>query len=235
MELDPGVPAAVSLLAMLQGELGQRPEALRLAAEVGRRWPDFMWGHSMAAGLHASGGDWKSTAQSAQKALALDPRDGTALYALAVVDQVNGDIAAARARYASAYPELLGTEPPRVELDSYFNAVGLASILLRAGEDARARQLLDGSERIIRQLPRLSMPGYGILDAQIHALRGDDAKALAALREAANAGWRGPFWRFYRDHDPAFDRIRNQPEFKAAFADIERDMTAQSAELGEQQ
>ena len=53
--------------------LGQRPEALRLAAEVGRRWPDFMWGHSMAAGLHASGGDWKSTAQSARKALALDP------------------------------------------------------------------------------------------------------------------------------------------------------------------
>ena len=235
LELDQGVPASVSLLAMLHGDLGQRAEALRLATEAVRRWPDFMWAQSMAAGLHASGGDWKSTAQSAHKALAIDPRDGTALYALAVVDQVNGDIAAARARYASAYPELLGTEPPQVGINSYFNAVGLASILLRAGEDARARQLLDGSERIIRQLPRLSMSGYGILDAQIHALRGDDAKALAALREAANAGWRGPFWRFYRDFDPAFARIRNQPEFKAVFADIERDMTAQRAELGEGQ
>jgi hypothetical protein len=78
------------------------------------------------------------------------------------------------------------------------------------------------------------MSGYGIVDAQIHALRGDEAQALAALREAANAGWRGPFWRFYRDHDPTFARIRNQPEFKAVFADIERDMERQRAELGAQ-
>jgi tetratricopeptide (TPR) repeat protein len=232
MELDPGVPAAVSLLAMLQAELGQRPEALRLTADVGRRWPDFMWGHSMAAGLHASGGDWKAAVQSARKALAIDPRDGTALYTLAVADQVNGDIGATRARYAAAYPDLLGTEAPKVDVHNYFNAVGLASALLKAGEDARAHQLLDDSERIIRQLPRLSMSGYGVVDARIHALRGDDARALASLREAANTGWRGPFWRFYRDHDPAFARIRNQPEFNAVFADIERDMERQRAELG---
>jgi len=73
--------------------------------------------------------------------------------------------------------------------------------------------------------------GYGIADVQIHALRGDNAKALAALREANKAGWRGPYWRYYRDFDPCLASIRNAPEFKAVFADIERDMARQRAEL----
>ena len=34
-----------------------------------------------------------------------------------------------------------------------------------------------------------------------------------------------------RDHDPAFATIRNEPEFKAVFADIERDMAQQRARL----
>ena len=55
-------------------------------------------------------------------------------------------------------------------------------------------------------------------------------EALAALRAAEKAGWR-MIWRFYRDIDPAFDSIRNEPEFKAVFADIERDMARQRAEL----
>ena len=65
---------------------------------------------------------------------------------------------------------------------------------------------------------------------QIHALRGDKVKALAALREAATAGWRSD-WRYYRDFDPNLASIRDEPEFKAVFADIERDMARQRAEL----
>jgi hypothetical protein len=66
---------------------------------------------------------------------------------------------------------------------------------------------------------------------QIHALRGDNAKALAALREAERAGWRGPYWRYYRDFDPSLAAIRNKPEFEAVFADIERDMARQRVTL----
>ena len=55
--------------------------------------------------------------------------------------------------------------------------------------------------------------------------------ALAALRSAEAAGWRGPFWRYYRDFDPNLDPIRNEPEFKAVFTDIERDMAQQRARL----
>jgi hypothetical protein len=60
---------------------------------------------------------------------------------------------------------------------------------------------------------------------------GDKVKALAALREAEEAGWRGPSWLYYRDFDPALASIRNEREFKAVFADIERDMARQHAEL----
>ena len=70
--------------------------------------------------------------------------------------------------------------------------------------------------------------GYGFTDVQIHALRGQKAQALAALREAERAGWRGA-WRYYRDFDPNLASIRNEPEFKAVFADIERDMAQQRA------
>ena len=73
----------------------------------------------------------------------------------------------------------------------------------------------------------------GLPTSQIHALRGDKRKALAALREAEKAGWRGPVWRYYRDVDPNLASIRNDPEFKAVFADIERDMARQRAELAD--
>ncbi len=56
-------------------------------------------------------------------------------------------------------------------------------------------------------------------------------RALAALREAVEAGWRGPLWRYYRDIDPNLASIREEPEFKAFFADIERDIARQRAEL----
>ena len=53
--------------------------------------------------------------------------------------------------------------------------------------------------------------------ARIHALRGETVKAVAALREAEQAGWR-LLWRYARDYDPSLASIRNEPEFKALIA-----------------
>jgi TolB-like protein/Flp pilus assembly protein TadD len=231
MGLDPGGPTYVVTLALLLDDLGESPEAMRLMVDVVRRWPDSAMAPQQAAYLQATAGDWKFAEQSARQALAIDPRDADALLLLAVADLTKGDARTARARYAKAYPDLLAPEPPRIDGSNYFKALGLALVLLQTGEDARARQLLDGSEGAVRQLPRLGVSGFGITDVRIHALRGDKAKALAALREAEQAGWRGPSWRFFRDVDPALASIRDEPEFKAVFADIERDMARQRAEL----
>ena len=48
----------------------------------------------------------------------------------------------------------------------------------------------------------------------MQALRGEKRAALAALGEAEKAGWRGPYWRYYRDVDPSVASIRNEPEFR---------------------
>jgi hypothetical protein len=84
---------------------------------------------------------------------------------------------------------------------------------------------------VIRSTQRMGWEGFGMLDVQIYALRGDKTRALAALREAKTAGWRSFAWRYYRDFEPALASIRGDPEFKAIFADIERDMARQRAEL----
>ena len=143
---------------------------------------------------------------------------------------MNGEDAAARARYAKAYPEFFTTEPPKIDISNWRIAIDLVPVLQKTGAGARAGVLLDRTEKFIRTMPRMGGWGYGIADVEIYALRGQNREALAALRTAEKAGWRKS-WRYYRDFDPDLAAIRNEPEFKAVFADIERDMARQRAEL----
>jgi hypothetical protein len=113
---------------------------------------------------------------------------------------------------------------------SGFAAIDLALVLQHTGETEQARSLLDRSEAFMRKIPRMGSPGSGISDVAIHALRGESALALVKLREAEQAGWRY-MWRYHRDFNPNLASIRNEPEFKAVFADIERDMAQQRARL----
>jgi hypothetical protein len=85
-------------------------------------------------------------------------------------------------------------------------------------------------EAFIRTIPRMGADGYGWTDVQIYALRGQKRAALLALCAAEKAGHRFG-WRYYRDLDPSLVSIRNEPEFKAVFVNIERDMTQQRAQL----
>jgi hypothetical protein len=147
-----------------------------------------------------------------------------------VADLRRGMPESARARYASALPELFDPAGPRVNPDNLDAAIRLAAVLQRTGEADRAAALLDAGERTIAEMPRLGLYGFGVADVEIHALRGDKAKALAGLREAERVGWRLG-WRAARDTNLMLASIRDEPEFKAIFADIERDMARQRAEL----
>jgi len=133
-------------------------------------------------------------------------------------------------RYRKAYPELFSQASPRIDRSNYIVAIAVVPVVQALGRTDEARALLDGVDRVIRTLPRLG-DGFGISDVQVLSLRGETGKAVAALRAAERAGWRGPFWRIARDFDPALASIRDDPEFKATFADIERDMVRQRAEL----
>ncbi len=70
-------------------------------------------------------------------------------------------------------------------------------------------------EAVAIELPfwqRRGIFGIGIADAELSALRGDEAGALAALRCAAEEGWTYAWWWFV-DHSPHLQRLRGTPEF----------------------
>jgi hypothetical protein len=68
---------------------------------------------------------------------------------------------------------------------------------------------------------------------KIYGLRGDKQKALSALRQAINEGWRGLDWRYFLKHDSALESLHDEPEYQAMVAEIEADMAVQLARVRE--
>ncbi len=99
-------------------------------------------------------------------------------------------------------------------------------------EQVRADLLLERSLQSIETVPRLGSDGYGIADVKIYALRGEKQKALSALRQAIDEGWRTLWWYFLKQ-DPTLESLHDEPEFQAMVAEIEADMAAQLARVRE--
>ncbi len=230
LALDPGNPLARAWFALLWFDLNDDVQAKELIGTALRLGPDNGWANIVAAYMAEWLGDHAAAEGYARKVLAQNTRDASSLEILALADFRRGTPENARARYASAFPELLDPASPRVDPSNVGAAIALAAIMQKTGEAEQAATLLDASERTMGGMPRLGAGGFGIGDVSVHALRGDKAKALAKLRDAEKAGWR-VVWRYARDVDPTLASIRDQPEFKAIFADIERDMARQRAEL----
>ena len=102
----------------------------------------------------------------------------------------------------------------------------------KTGEQERADLLLDRSLQYIQTLPRLGLYGYRIADVQIYALQGEKQKALSALRQAIDEGWRF-FWWYYLKYNPNLESLHDEPEYQAMVAEIEADMAAQLARVRE--
>ena len=103
-----------------------------------------------------------------------------------------------------------------------------------SGKERRAELLLDLSLEYIRTIPRLGLDGYWIADVQIYALQGKPKKALAALREAIDDGWRTLWW-YYLERDPNLKSLRDDAEFQLMLEEIRTDMAAQLARVREMQ
>jgi TolB-like protein/Flp pilus assembly protein TadD len=233
MELDPGNSGWSMGLANLYLDLGDESKSFATIERAARRWPNNPGIQIWSAVVDLIRADSAGTVRHAERSLALYPRNYGALVLLRNADLQSGRYKDAVARYQKAYPEIFVQGAPRIDTSNYSVAVDLALVLQETGDTARARVLLDAAAQAIETISRLGSWGYGITDVQIHALRGEKANALAALRKAENSGWRGGStpWRYARDFDPNLASIRNEPEFKAVFADIERDMARQRAEL----
>jgi TolB-like protein/Flp pilus assembly protein TadD len=233
MELDPDNPGHSCILASLYLDLGDDTKFIETTAQVAKRWPDDPWVLLLSVIVDLIRLDDAAAARDAQRIFDLDPRGPTGAWGLAILrnaDLQNGHYDAALARYETAYPELFVQGAPHIDRSNYGVATDLALVLQKQGESERADALLNGVAPVIRTIQRVGTYGFGITDVQIHALRGEKAEANAALGEAERAGWRRA-WRYYRDAEPNLAPIRNEPAFKAIFADIERDMARQRGRL----
>ena len=225
--LDPGSPEVLSRPILAHWELGSDVGAAQRLSQLLALGEGTAFSNLVASLVYLERRDDASARRHARLAADLDP---WTLFLIRNHDLRKGDYATARERYAKAFPELFDKAPMMNER-SAFAAIDLALLLQHTGQDDQANELLNRSEVFMRKIPRKGLWGFGISDVAIFALRGDSVMALTKLREAERAGWRGPFWRYYRDFDPNLASIRSEPEFKAVFADIERDMTQQRARL----
>jgi tetratricopeptide (TPR) repeat protein len=230
IQLDPDSPKYVYSLAMHYSDLGEPARAVDLLSKVADRSADDSGFHYFTALAQLYVGDHRAALRHAQRSLDLYPRYAYPLALIRDEDLRAGRADKARSRYQKSYPELFETPAPHIDRSNFTAAIDLALVMQRLGEAERADQLLNGAERVISTIPRLGYWGYELSDVQIHALRKEKTQALTALREAERAGWRID-WRYFRDFDPALASIRGEPEFKAVFADIERDLAQQRARV----
>jgi len=138
-----------------------------------------------------------------------------------------GDVERARRLMAEVFPELLedGLEPAAIDLDS---ALVFAAILHSNGETERRDVLLQALEERIATMHRTRGIGYGVLDVYVHAMRGDRDKAIAALRDAIDIGWRGGnFGGWMLRQNWKLAGLHQDPEFIALMDELEADIRKQ--------
>jgi TolB-like protein/DNA-binding winged helix-turn-helix (wHTH) protein/Tfp pilus assembly protein PilF len=229
VSVDPGSSMGLTTLGLVALDLGDEEHA---EYWIGRSRALAPYGYDTTLAthiLHAYRGEDDQAMRYAQNVLNSKPRDWSGRVAAAYLrdrDLQAGRYEQARARYETAFPELLNENEPEIDGTNYGAAIDLALILSATGERERADLLLESSLAFIETIQRLGWGGYWISDVQIYALQGKTTEALGSLREAIDAGWRSLWW-YYLKHNRNLDSIRSEPEFQAMVKQIEADMAAQ--------
>jgi tetratricopeptide (TPR) repeat protein len=208
LKVDPRAPWAKLVLALLHLDRHEEAEAIEIAREVTQ--PDAL---TMGA-------------------------QGTALRIANAPNLAAGHYEEIITEYLTDYPELRDGKVPFEYFagirEALIVTLDLASVYLQAGEEAKAESLLSAAESEIPHWPQTPawVWGYGFANVDLHTLRGDKEKALAALREGVANGTRF-MWRLQLLYNPNLESIRDTPKFAAVIAEIEADMAEQLARVRE--
>ena len=228
--LDPGnaeFPANMGFVFLNFGDIGKAGYWIQRSIELS---PDH-WLSNRAMHLLHLYHENESSLDSTRKTIANVWDVWPALALLRNHELREGRPAEARALYERNSPGLLSEREPVIDHNNYKFAIDLALVLIRTNEQERADLLLNRSLEYIQAIPRLGF-GYGIADVQVYALQGEKQKALSALRQAIDEGWRSMWWYFLKQ-DPTLESLHDEPEFQAMVAEIEADMAAQLARVRE--
>jgi tetratricopeptide (TPR) repeat protein len=241
---DPEAHSAVAMNYLALGDFAAakfwNEAALRLDSEAPHP-------KAMAALLHLYRDEKAEAVEIARELTQPGSRSRMMSKAIALRIEVGPDLAASNyeeiiTRYLTHYPELadgrfptwrLALEPNQLS-EAFIVSLDLASVYLHAGEEAKAQALLSRVESELPHWPGTALYRYGIADVELHALRGEKAEALAALRVHVETGLRD-LWRLQFLHNPNLESIRGTPEFAAIVAEIEADMAAQLERVREMQ
>jgi TolB-like protein/Flp pilus assembly protein TadD len=241
---DPEGPSGIAMLYLELGDFAAAKfwidAALRLDSEAPHA-------RAMAALLHLYRDEEAEAVAIARELTQPGSRSRTVSRAIALRIEAGPDLAAGNyekiiTRNLTHYPELADGRLPAwwrsIEPHQLFVAfvvsLDLASVYLHAGEEAKAGALLSLVESELSHWPRTALWRYGVADAELHALRGEKGKALAALQEHADTGMRDK-WRWQLLYNPNLESIRDTTEFTAIVAEIEADMAEQLARVHEMQ
>jgi TolB-like protein/DNA-binding winged helix-turn-helix (wHTH) protein/lipoprotein NlpI len=230
--LDPGSPRYLAWLGLFYLDLADPDKAVYWCNRSIELGPENFRANIAMQLLHLYQGDEAAAFGYARKAFAIGPFFWPALTLLRDHQLRAGRHPEARTLYEKTHPELLDDDNPEVYNRNYRAAIDLALVLSKTGEQERANLLLNRSLQYIQTQPRVRWDGYGIADVQVHALRGDKQKALAALRQAIDEGWRGLWW-YYLKRNPNLESLHGEPEYQAMVAEIEADMAVQLARVRE--
>ncbi len=143
-----------------------------------------------------------------------------ATYLLALADLESDEGDRALARFRAAFPELSDLAEPSIDDENFQAALFYAWILRQLGEEERSNLLVERSLGFMRDVPRFGPTGTVPYVTYAHALRGDRQRALAALREATDGGWRY-YWRMVLEVDPVLATLHDEPEYRAIVAEVE--------------
>ena len=100
----------------------------------------------------------------------------------------------------------------------------VAHTLYADGQLDQANYLFDRMLQDMQSLHRTRGRGYGILDVFVHVTRGEKRKAISALREAIDMGWRRTWWMLRTPH---YDSMRQEPEWINLVNELEADIARQ--------
>jgi tetratricopeptide (TPR) repeat protein len=231
LSLDPGNQNFPAHLGMSFLDLGDLTKAKVWIDRAVQMAPENVWPNVYMSLLLALRGDQAAALKRARVAQSDWELDWTALALVRDGELREGRYTDALSLYEKTYPELL-KDDPKIDGSNWRPAIGVALVLSETDEREQANLLLTRSLRHIQTLPRLGLYGYGIADVQIYALQGDKQKALSALRQAIDEGWR-VWWRYLLKQDPNLESLHDEPEFQAMVAEIEADMAAQLARVRE--
>lgn len=231
-KLNPAGPDAWRWRCMGFLQLGDELSAANCVAQLSAAHPDTLDTAYARHGLQVYQGNYDAAIATSETIMERLPGQTAPVIFLADLLAGEGDIRRARQLIVKALPELLENEVELAATD-LGAALTLAAILHAGGEIARRDVLLAAMEARIATMHRTRGYGYGVADVYIHALRGDRDRAIAALREATEVGWKStPFsspwiywWQLPSDWKLA--NLRQDPEFIALLNELETDVLEQ--------